>query len=577
MSQLPFRNPWGGHPSHQRAPSLSSQHRPSFSQALPTTYEVDGMNPEHYMQPPQQQHAPFLPPLRAAAPGPIPYPSQGDYLKEVQRRQSVAVSGGNYLPPPPFDYMPNPIRRRPTPRAKPVRSYADLNPRINKTPRYRRASSANLTLSPLLALTVSLPATYGICRPDFNYKSSKNPRRVLTKPSKPKTNNGLDNSESDYILYVNDVLGGEESKKYMVLDILGHGTFGQVAKCQNLTNQEIVAIKVVKSKPAYLNQSLTEITILEHLNTKVDPNDCHHFLRLKDKFMHKNHLCLVFELLSSNIYELIKQNQFHGLSIRLVRVFTKQLLDSLAVLKDANLIHCDLKPENILLVSPDRPDLKIIDFGSACHERQTMYTYIQSRFYRSPEVMLGLAYTSSIDMWSLGCIVAEVFLGLPLFPGTSEYNQLYRIIDMLGLPPHWMMEIGKNTSTFMNRQEVGGRILYSMKSIEQFNAQNQAHEEPGKQYFQYRKLEDIVMNYQFAKKNMTKLMMDRELKERESLVHFLRGMLNINPLERWTPQQALMHPFITGQDFDGNWTPFGNKSVEPKDDQFFKQRFTMAS
>ena len=78
------------------------------------------------------------------------------------------------------------------------------------------------------------------------------------------------------------------------------------------------------------------------------------------------------------------------------------------------------------------PQIKVIDFGSACHERQTVYTYIQSRFYRSPEVLLGMSYTAAIDMWSLGCIAVELFLGLPLFPGTSEYNQLTRIIEMLG-------------------------------------------------------------------------------------------------------------------------------------------------
>ncbi len=78
------------------------------------------------------------------------------------------------------------------------------------------------------------------------------------------------------------------------------------------------------------------------------------------------------------------------------------------------------------------PQIKVIDFGSACHERQTVYTYIQSRFYRSPEVLLGMPYNTAIDMWSLGCIAVELFLGLPLFPGTSEYNQLTRIIDMLG-------------------------------------------------------------------------------------------------------------------------------------------------
>lgn len=194
-----------------------------------------------------------------------------------------------------------------------------------------------------------------------------------------------------------------------------------------------------------------DISHVAQLNNQCDPHDEHHILRLRDSFIHKNHLCLVFELLSSNLYELIKQNQFQGLSTQLVKVFTAQLLDSLTVLKEARLIHCDLKPENILLKSCvlvlsrdaylfihpasrrlQSPQIKVIDFGSACHERQTVYTYIQSRFYRSPEVLLGIPYTAAIDMWSLGCIAVELFLGLPLFPGTSEYNQITRIVEMLG-------------------------------------------------------------------------------------------------------------------------------------------------
>lgn len=80
--------------------------------------------------------------------------------------------------------------------------------------------------------------------------------------------------------------------------------------------------------------------------------------------------------------------------------------------------------------------MKIIDFGSACYEGQTIYSYIQSRFYRSPEVLLGIPYTAAIDMWSLGCIAAELFLGLPLFPGVSEFNQIGRIVDALGYACH---------------------------------------------------------------------------------------------------------------------------------------------
>jgi dual specificity protein kinase YAK1 len=150
------------------------------------------------------------------------------------------------------------------------------------------------------------------------------------------------------------------------LDVLGQGTFGQVVKCQNLKTQEVVAVKVIKNRTAYFNQSMMEVSVLDlvglltgdmllaktdnnQLNKQMDKNDDHHLLRLKDTFIHRQHLCLVFELLSVNLYELIKQNQFRGLSTTLVRVFAQQLINGLALLGKAKLIHCDLKPENILL------------------------------------------------------------------------------------------------------------------------------------------------------------------------------------------------------------------------------------
>lgn len=216
------------------------------------------------------------------------------------------------------------------------------------------------------------------------------------------------------------------------MDALGSGTFGQVVKCQNIKTKELIALKVIKNKPAYYNQSLIEVEILDQINTHFDPRGTHHIVRMKDSFVFRNHLCIGFEILSVNLYELIKQNQYRGLSTNLIRIFVRQILDALTILKKAKLIHCDLKPENILLQTLESPLIKVIDLGSACHENQTVYTYIQSRFYRSPEVLLGLPYTGSIDVWSLGCIAAELFLGLPLFPGTSEYNQISRIVELLG-------------------------------------------------------------------------------------------------------------------------------------------------
>ena len=80
-------------------------------------------------------------------------------------------------------------------------------------------------------------------------------------------------------------------------------------------------------------------------------------------------------------------------------------------------------------------DIKVIDFGSSCYEDERMYTYVQSRFYRSPEVILGMEYTTAIDMWSLGCLLAELYSGYPLFPGENETEQLACIMELCGLPP----------------------------------------------------------------------------------------------------------------------------------------------
>ncbi|KPV77680.1 uncharacterized protein RHOBADRAFT_33837, partial [Rhodotorula graminis WP1] len=415
-------------------------------------------------------------------------------------------------------------------------------------PRGRRADPAGGFVSPLKALTTALPQTYHLVNPAFVYETSRNPRRVLTKPSKPAGNEGFDNEDSDYILYVNDVLGPEDKDRYLILDVLGQGTFGQVVKCQNMKTHEIVAVKVVKNKPAYFQQSMMEVTILELVNNQWDKDDEHHMLRLKDTFIHHSHLCLVFELLSNNLYELIKQNSFRGLSTSLVRVFTAQLLDALSVLNEAKIIHCDLKPENILLKSLQSPTIKVIDFGSACHEKQTVYTYIQSRFYRSPEVILSLPYSSMIDMWSLGCICVELFLGLPLFPGTSEFNQITRIVEMLGMPPDHMLDKGKQTSHFFETvSDEYGRRRYRLKSLERYASEYKANEQPSKKYFSASTLPEIVKQYPIVRKGLKEAEVDKEMINRLAFIDFVQGLLNLDPEQRWSPQQARLHPFVLGE------------------------------
>jgi dual specificity tyrosine-phosphorylation-regulated kinase 2/3/4 len=151
-----------------------------------------------------------------------------------------------------------------------------------------------------------------------------------------------------------------------------------------------------------------------------DPEEKNCLLVIGEHFTFRGHLCITTELLGINLYELIKANSFRGFSTTLIRRFTVQILASLSLLRHHRVVHCDLKPENILLKHPAKSAVKVIDFGSSCFENEKVYTYIQSRFYRSPEVILGMNYHMAIDMWSLGCILAELYTGMPIFPGENE-------------------------------------------------------------------------------------------------------------------------------------------------------------
>ncbi|KAG9155732.1 hypothetical protein Leryth_004003 [Lithospermum erythrorhizon] len=414
----------------------------------------------------------------------------------------------------------------------------------------------------VVRLTKDIIDTYQACNPEFQYSDELNPKRFLTTPSAGVLNDGHDNANSDLILSVNHVLvNSETQQRYIVKDILGHGTFGQVAKCWVAKTNSFVAVKVIKNQPAYYQQSLVEVSILTTLNRKFDPEDKHHIVRIYDYFVFQRHLCIAFELLSTNLYELIKLNQFRGLSLSIVQLFSRQILRGLVLMKDAGIIHCDLKPENILLCTSTKPaEIKIIDFGSACMQDRTVYSYIQSRYYRSPEVLLGYQYTTAIDMWSFGCIVAELFLGLPLFPGASEYDLLSRMIKILGgQPPDYILKEAKNTAKFfkyvgsVSHEEIGSDprnrcSVYQVLSQEEYEARESKKPSIGKEYFNHMNLEEIVTKYPY-KKNLPDEDILKEGEIRLALIDFLRGLVELDPERRWSPSQASKHPFVTGEPF----------------------------
>ncbi|KAI9332696.1 kinase-like domain-containing protein [Obelidium mucronatum] len=251
-----------------------------------------------------------------------------------------------------------------------------------------------------------------------------------------------DDEKNDYIFREGEVW----LERFKIVSQLGKGSFGQVFEATDISSDgggRNVAIKVIKNRKSFHNQALMEIRILELLNSR-DSDDSNHIVRMKEHFIYRNHLCIVYELLSLNLYEVVKQGHFSGLHLSFIRKIAAQILKSLKLLAqtDVQVIHCDLKPENILLCSNGSTKVKVIDFGSSCFIQEKAYTYIQSRFYRSPEVILGLSYSTPIDMWSLGCILFELFSGEPLFSGQTEHDQLLRIMDLIGLPPRSMLDSG---------------------------------------------------------------------------------------------------------------------------------------
>lgn len=155
-------------------------------------------------------------------------------------------------------------------------------------------------------------------------------------------------------------------------------------------------------------------------------------------------------MLNTDLFEHLKEGDFAGFQEGQIRAYAAQLLKALVFLEERHVIHCDLKPENILCVDQGRQKLKVVDFGSGCLVHEQVYTYVQSRYYRAPEVILRIPYSEKVDIWSFGCILAELYTGEPLFPGNSEQEQLEFIMELCGIFPHSMIDKSRKKSYYFD-------------------------------------------------------------------------------------------------------------------------------
>lgn len=312
------------------------------------------------------------------------------------------------------------------------------------------------------------------------------------------------------------VAGDHFGFRYEVLEFLGLGAFGKVSRCYDHRTGETVALKVFKkSSKAYERQAGVEMKLFQALQARESPRS--KIVTLKGWFKFRGHVCLVYELLSLTLQACLQQNDFRGFSPGWIRRVTYDLLDALVELKSCNILHCDLKPDNIAFTQDNRTSIKLIDLGSGVFENQTMYTYIQSRYYRAPEVILGCAYSFPIDMWSLGCVVAELFLGRALFTGEDKNDQLLAIMEVLGPPPDSLLQSASNFRLYFT--DTGRpKILPSSCSKRQPGSLPLARAIP---------TSDASFLDFIASKLQT-------------------GCLQWDPQQRLIPEQGLVHPFVLG-------------------------------
>ena len=289
----------------------------------------------------------------------------------------------------------------------------------------------------------------------------------------------------------------QNNNKYEVLGEVGEGAYGIVLKVRNKENGEILAIKTFKDTDDEIVQKsmVRELKVLKNL--KHD-----NIVQLKDCFKKKGKLYLVFEYVEKTLLEIIELKP-NGLDSGMIKDYIYQLCKAVNYIHNLDLIHRDIKPENILIKNDGV--VKLCDFGfcrSMPQKGGILTDYVATRWYRAPELLLGSTnYGKEVDLWAIGCLMGELIDGQPMFPGDNELNQLVLIQKLLGVLPQYQLDI------FYSNPRFAG---YKFENIS--------------------KPESIERRY-YGKMNKTGL-------------NFLRQLLKIDPKERLTGQEVLLHPYF---------------------------------
>ncbi|XP_022221766.2 serine/threonine-protein kinase prp4 [Drosophila obscura] len=342
----------------------------------------------------------------------------------------------------------------------------------------------------------------------------------------PALTDNWDDAEGYYRVRIGEVL----DNRYLVSGYTGQGVFSNVVRGRDQARgQANVAIKIIRNNEIMHKTGLRELEILKKLND-ADPEDRFHCLRLNRHFFHKQHLCMVFEPLAMNLREVLKKyGKNVGLHIKAVRSYTQQLFLALKLLKKTGILHADIKPDNIL-VNENNLILKLCDFGSASAISDNEITpYLVSRFYRSPEIILGIPYDYGIDTWSAGCTIYELYTGKILFSGKSNNQMLKFFMDVKGKIPNRIVRKGQ-----FREQHFDQNCNFLYHEIDKLTEREKVVVMP------VVKPSRSLQQELIADQNLP----DDQHRKVTQLKDLLENMFALDPAKRISLNQSLMHPFI---------------------------------
>lgn len=352
-----------------------------------------------------------------------------------------------------------------------------------------------------------------------------------------------DDPEGYYKLISNELVNGG---RYRLIKALGRGVFANVAQAEEVQTEDgdpkrkLVAVKMIRRNELMRKASQKEMDFLRKVN-EADPQDKRHIIRLLGSFDHKGHLCIVFEHMSKNLRDLLKEEtNGHGLTLPAVRIYAKQMFLGLQHLLNCQVIHLDLKPDNVL-VSADKKTIKLADFGTAVDKRDIIERteYLVSRFYRAPEIILGMEVGYPVDMWAVGCTVYELWTGKILFTGRSNNQMIRAFMDCLGWPSEKLLRKGLANNVLENF-ELGPPLRFISREVDQHNKLSVRKIEQQKKIHR-----DLKSRVHEAARNIS--CGGPTVTELNDLADLLSASLHMNVDKRISPKEALVHKFLASK------------------------------